>query len=109
MFFYFVLRPRNSHEIKAGSADVVDINNQTKEITVRQDMNYMDKGNNRTFSFDKVFGPKSKQIDIYQSMVCPVIDEVLQGYNCTIFAYGLIFLQFSVLITGLQRALLSFS
>ncbi|XP_047128856.1 kinesin-like protein KIF11-B isoform X1 [Hydra vulgaris] len=81
-------RPRNSQEIKAGSADVVDINNQTKEITVRQDMNYMDKGNNKTFSFDKVFGPKSKQIDIYQSMVCPVIDEVLQGYNCTIFAYG---------------------
>lgn len=81
-------RPRNSQEIKSGSADVVDINNQTKEITVRQDMNYMDKGNNKTFSFDKVFGPKSKQIDIYQSMVCPVIDEVLQGYNCTIFAYG---------------------
>ncbi|XP_057307316.1 kinesin-like protein KIF11-B isoform X2 [Hydractinia symbiolongicarpus] len=81
-------RPRNQHEIKLGSANVVEVNLPIKEITVRQEMNYMDKGNNKTFSFDKVFGPNSRQIDVYKSMVCPVIDEVLQGYNCTIFAYG---------------------
>lgn len=81
-------RPRNGQEVKLGSPSVVDVNMVSKEITVRQEMNYMDKGNNKTFSFDKVFGPKSKQIDVYKSMVCPVIDEVLQGYNCTIFAYG---------------------
>ncbi|XP_066910744.1 kinesin-like protein KIF11 [Clytia hemisphaerica] len=81
-------RPRNGQEVKMGSPSVVDVNMPTKEINVRQEMNYMDKGNNKTFSFDKVFGPKSKQIDVYKSMVCPVIDEVLQGYNCTIFAYG---------------------
>lgn len=86
MHFSVVFRPRNQQESKLGSPNVVDVNMQTKEITVRQDMNYMDKGNNKTFSFDKVFGPKSKQIDVYKSMVCPVIDEVLQGYNCTIFA-----------------------
>jgi len=81
-------RPRNQQELKVSSPNVVDVNMQSKEITVRQDMNYMDKGNNKSFAFDKVFGPKSKQIDVYKSMVCPVIDEVLQGYNCTIFAYG---------------------
>lgn len=81
-------RPRNQYEIKLGSANVVEVNLPIKEITVRQEMNYMDKGNNKTFSFDKVFGPNSRQIDVYKSMVCPVIDEVLQGYNCTIFAYG---------------------
>lgn len=82
----FFHRPRNQYEIKLGSANVVEVNLPIKEITVRQEMNYMDKGNNKTFSFDKVFGPNSRQIDVYKSMVCPVIDEVLQGYNCTIFA-----------------------
>jgi hypothetical protein len=25
---------------------------------------------------------------VYDSVVRPVVDEVLQGYNCTVFAYG---------------------
>ena len=25
---------------------------------------------------------------MYDSVVRPVVDEVLQGYNCTVFAYG---------------------
>jgi kinesin family protein 11 len=28
------------------------------------------------------------QIDVYMSVVHPVINEVLAGYNCTVFAYG---------------------
>ncbi|KAJ9600610.1 hypothetical protein L9F63_026254, partial [Diploptera punctata] len=42
----------------------------------------------KTFSFDRVFGPNSKQIDVYMSVVHPMINEVLAGYNCTVFAYG---------------------
>uniref|UniRef100_A0A3Q3JLP5 Kinesin motor domain-containing protein n=1 Tax=Monopterus albus TaxID=43700 RepID=A0A3Q3JLP5_MONAL len=38
-----------------------------------------------TFS---VFGPAAKQIDVYRSVVCPILDEVIMGYNCTVFAYG---------------------
>lgn len=30
----------------------------------------------------------SKQIDVYNQVVRPVINEVIEGYNCTIFAYG---------------------
>ena len=81
-------RPLNQNETKSNSPNIIDIREKTREITVKQDLNFLDKGNMKTFSFDKVFGPKSKQIDVYQSMVCPVIDEVLSGYNCTIFAYG---------------------
>lgn len=81
-------RPINSYETKACSPTCVDVDSKNREIMIRQDLNYLDKGNNRSFQFDKVFGPKSKQIDLYKQMVCPVIDEVLQGYNCTIFAYG---------------------
>lgn len=28
------------------------------------------------------------QIDVYKSIVHPLIDEVMAGYNCTVFAYG---------------------
>uniref|UniRef100_A0A8P0NWX8 Kinesin-like protein KIF11 n=2 Tax=Canis lupus familiaris TaxID=9615 RepID=A0A8P0NWX8_CANLF len=36
----------------------------------------------------QVFGASTKQIDVYRSVVCPILDEVIMGYNCTIFAYG---------------------
>ncbi|KAL0292088.1 UNVERIFIED_CONTAM: Kinesin-like protein KIN-5D [Sesamum calycinum] len=40
-------------------------------------------------SSDKVvFGPSSQQKDLYDQAVWPIVFEVLEGYNCTIFAYG---------------------
>ncbi|XP_049379699.1 kinesin-like protein KIN-5D [Solanum stenotomum] len=35
-----------------------------------------------------VFGPTSQQKDLYDSAIWPIVFEVLEGYNCTIFAYG---------------------
>lgn len=28
------------------------------------------------------------QVDVYHDVVSPLIEEVLAGYNCTVFAYG---------------------
>lgn len=42
----------------------------------------------RTYSFDTVFGPDADQASVYQEVVAPMLQEVLQGYNCTLFAYG---------------------
>ena len=42
----------------------------------------------RTYPFDLVFGPEADQSMIYQDVVHPMLEEVLQGYNCTLFAYG---------------------
>lgn len=36
----------------------------------------------------QVFGPTSQQRDLYEQAVSPIVYEVLEGYNCTIFAYG---------------------
>jgi len=36
----------------------------------------------------QVFGPKSQQQDVFNHAVVPLVNEVLDGYNCTIFAYG---------------------
>jgi kinesin family member 11 len=42
----------------------------------------------RTYPFDLVFGPEADQAMIYQDVVHPMLEEVLLGYNCTLFAYG---------------------
>lgn len=35
-----------------------------------------------------MFGPDSKQAKVYSQAIVPIVEEVLDGYNCTIFAYG---------------------
>lgn len=35
-----------------------------------------------------MFGPGSKQKDLYDQVVSPIVKEALEGYNWTIFAYG---------------------
>ncbi|TCD71883.1 kinesin motor protein cin8 [Steccherinum ochraceum] len=42
----------------------------------------------RTYPFDMVFGPEADQALIYHEVVNPMLEEVTQGYNCTLFAYG---------------------
>ncbi|KAJ7632641.1 kinesin 2 [Roridomyces roridus] len=42
----------------------------------------------RTYPFDLVFGPEADQALIYHEVVGPMLDEVIMGYNCTLFAYG---------------------
>ena len=35
----------------------------------------------KTFTFDTVFGPDSKQLDVYNLTARPIVDSVLEGYN----------------------------
>lgn len=79
-------RPFNTMERKS-SYGVVDCDHNRKEVMVRTGgMN--DKASRKTYTFDMVFGPSAKQIEVYRSVVCPILDEVIMGYNCTVFAYG---------------------
>ncbi|KAI9832620.1 MAG: kinesin motor protein cin8 [Phylliscum demangeonii] len=43
---------------------------------------------NKTYLFDRVFSPAADQSMIYEEVVTPMLDEMLRGFNCTIFAYG---------------------
>ena len=36
----------------------------------------------------QVFGPESSQERLYTGAIAPIVCEVLEGFNCTIFAYG---------------------
>ncbi|XP_038620543.1 kinesin-like protein KIF11 [Tachyglossus aculeatus] len=80
-------RPFNLSERKAGPHAMVDCDQAKKEVNIRTG-GVNDKSARKTYTFDMVFGPSTKQIDVYRSVVCPILDEVIMGYNCTIFAYG---------------------
>ncbi|XP_066476731.1 kinesin-like protein KIF11 [Tiliqua scincoides] len=80
-------RPFNVSERKANSYAVVECEHARKEVLVRTG-GLTDKTSRKTYTFDMVFGAQAKQIDVYRSVVCPILDEVLLGYNCTVFAYG---------------------
>jgi ankyrin repeat protein len=40
------------------------------------------------FAFDHVLGPSARQGDVYNTAALPVVEDVLRGYNGTVFAYG---------------------
>ncbi|KAF4084385.1 hypothetical protein AMELA_G00128400 [Ameiurus melas] len=80
-------RPFNAVERKSNAYGVVDCDSNRKEVTVRTGSTN-DKTARKMYTFDMVFGPSAKQIEVYRSVVYPILDEVIMGYNCTIFAYG---------------------
>jgi len=41
-----------------------------------------------SFAFDTVLGAGASQADLYKAAVAPVVEDVLNGYNGTIMAYG---------------------
>jgi len=77
-------RPLNKAEKDARSFSVVDCPN-SREVSVKEKQF---SSITKTFQFDRVFGTQSKQLDVYRAVVEPLIGQVMQGYNCTVFAYG---------------------
>lgn len=40
------------------------------------------------FTFDSVYDTDSLQQNVYDETAFPLVESMLEGYNCTIFAYG---------------------
>ncbi|KAL6859172.1 hypothetical protein ACP4OV_018174 [Aristida adscensionis] len=79
-------RPFSDDEIRSNAPQVVTCNDYQREVAVSQTI--AGKQFDRVFTFDKVFGPSAKQKDLYDQAIIPIVNEVLEGFNCTIFAYG---------------------
>ncbi|KAJ6300219.1 hypothetical protein OIU76_021089 [Salix suchowensis] len=79
-------RPFSDDELRSNAPQVVTCNDYQREVAVSQ--NIAGKHIDRIFTFDKVFGPSAQQRDLYEQAVVPIVNEVLEGFNCTIFAYG---------------------
>ncbi|KAI9014182.1 kinesin-domain-containing protein [Hyaloraphidium curvatum] len=80
------LRPRSQKEIRENSSVCVTTNGtKGKEIHVKTTPSDL---SSKTYTFDKAFGPDADQELVYHEVVAPMLEEVLMGYNCTLFAYG---------------------
>ena len=80
----FFPRPVSSQEKAARSPIVVETpagNNKEVQVVEKSSLT-------KSFAFDRVFGTTSKQVDVYKVVAAPLVEEVLAGYNCTVFAYG---------------------
>uniref|UniRef100_A0A453RRV7 Kinesin-like protein n=1 Tax=Aegilops tauschii subsp. strangulata TaxID=200361 RepID=A0A453RRV7_AEGTS len=79
-------RPFSDDELRSNAPQVVTCNDYQREVAVTQTI--AGKQIDRVFTFDKVFGPTARQRDLYDQAIIPIVNEVLEGFNCTIFAYG---------------------
>lgn len=87
-------RPLNDRECSAGERAVLRCVPDRREVVCaapagpRKGPASTAAAPKKTFTYDHVFGPEASQADVYEGIVEPIVDEVLQGYNCTVFAYG---------------------
>ena len=77
-------RPMSKNEIKDGRECVVKMVHDKGEILIQKSSDDVPK----VFTFDRVYDWNSTQESIFNETAYPIIENVLQGYNGTIFAYG---------------------
>nr|AMS24214.1 kinesin 5a protein [Marsilea vestita] len=75
-------RPLCDDEIRNNDPYVVHCDEERSEVIVSS------KLFDRTFTFDRVYGPETEQKDLYDESIANIVNDVLEGFNCTIFAYG---------------------
>ena len=87
-------RRRSDREIQDGSPVIVTTSGpRGKDVTVEtaslsSTLGIVTLPPTRTYPFDRVFGPEADQAMVYNDVVAPILEQVLSGYNCTLFAYG---------------------
>ncbi|PHH65319.1 hypothetical protein CDD81_2731 [Ophiocordyceps australis] len=74
-------RPQNRIELDSGGKPIVTFNSEDS-CTVDS------KEAQGSFTFDRVFDMSCKQQDIFDFSIRSTVDDILNGYNGTVFAYG---------------------
>ncbi|KAI1327462.1 kinesin-domain-containing protein [Xylariaceae sp. FL0255] len=74
-------RPQNKVELEAGGEPIVRFEGlDTCSLHSAEAAS--------SFTFDRVFGMQSRQHEIFDYSIRPTVDDILNGYNGTVFAYG---------------------
>ncbi|CAK7264669.1 Kinesin heavy chain [Sporothrix epigloea] len=74
-------RPQNRIELESGGQPIVRFDgDDTLTVDSREAQG--------SFTFDRVFDMNSKQSDIFDYSIKSTVDDILNGYNGTVFAYG---------------------
>ena len=77
------LRPMSSDERKKGFEKVVEIDQSSASVRIRNP-----QGQYINFTFDYAFPEDITQEEVYNATAAPIVTGVLEGFNGTIFAYG---------------------
>jgi kinesin family protein 5 len=73
-------RPLNSNEVEKGAKKMIRFDSSEQV--------YILPPYDLPFQFDHIFEESSTQEQVYSKVARGLIQEVLAGYNCTVFAYG---------------------
>ncbi|KAI4721350.1 kinesin-domain-containing protein [Aureobasidium sp. EXF-10727] len=75
-------RPQNKVELASGGTPIVQFESpDTCNVQSRD-------GGGGAFTFDRVFDMGCRQSDVFDFSIRPTVDDILNGYNGTVFAYG---------------------
>ncbi|KAJ5379685.1 Kinesin heavy chain [Penicillium cataractarum] len=74
-------RPQNKVELASGGKPVVGFESEESCIINSNE-------GTGSFTFDRVFPMDTAQADIFDFSIRPTVDDILNGYNGTVFAYG---------------------
>eukprot|EP00055_Hartaetosiga_balthica_P005059 m.14228 g.14228 ORF g.14228 m.14228 type:complete len:937 (-) comp4276_c0_seq1:155-2965(-) len=74
-------RPQLANELAKNGTNIVHVNDEFTSAAV-------DGQRKAQFTFDRIFTDASTQEDVYEYAAKPIVEDVLKGYNGTIFAYG---------------------
>jgi hypothetical protein len=81
-------RPLSAQEKKEDVTATVLCNSERNCVTVNYALLGGPKKIARTWEFDRVFGMYSTQVEVFDATVRPILAEAINGFNCTVFAYG---------------------
>ncbi|KAK9768044.1 hypothetical protein K7432_001631 [Basidiobolus ranarum] len=75
-------RPQNKIEDRNGGVSIVDIDDTGTTVKLES------KEYPGSFTFDKCYGPTTSQQELFEYGIVQTVDDVMNGYNGTVFAYG---------------------
>lgn len=78
----------NGKEVIFSSSSTSAISSSSLSSNGFSPSNLLSSASKKTYSFDQVFGAESDQDMVFNVAAKDYIQEMLHGYNCTIFAYG---------------------
>ena len=80
------VRPLNDRELKHNTLPVVTASSSEKTVTLIKN-GATNRQERKTYAFDEVFSEFSTQQDVFDK-VRPLVDDVVAGFEGTVFAYG---------------------
>eukprot|EP00605_Chrysophyceae_sp_TOSAG23-4_P002376 GSChrysophyteH1.ASY1.ANO1.2628.1 assembled CDS len=78
-------RPFNTKEKNQGCASIIDINVEGRSVQINKPG---DESANKSYTFDGAYDDKTEQKGFYEDCCFALVENVLEGFNGTVFAYG---------------------